>query len=274
MDTFDDFSSLSIDMTRTGTTLKLQVVNRRNRFGETLLHEAVLNGDIQLVRDILKLRPNVNMADHTGRTALHEAALRNQYEACFCLINAGALVNIATRKKVTPLHEAITFGNKRVEELLLKHGAHPLLKTEEEETIFGIPEEGSGQVQVAKIKPKGNRLVDTGGEIMAETTNTEQNQDVGMEIHEDVQLHNGEEVQNGEYYQTHHNKALVPKKNQRKASTIATPPGFLGKRSFLIRQASIFRHKLIPASFGVFQKKRQTVTVIKRLTTLERVLMS
>ncbi|XP_061624304.1 ankyrin repeat domain-containing protein 31 isoform X2 [Phyllopteryx taeniolatus] len=218
----------------TGTTLKLQVVNRRNRFGETLLHEAVLNGDIQLLKDILKLRPNVNMADHTGRTALHEAALRNQYEACFCLINAGALVNIATRKKVTPLHEAITFGNKRVEELLLKHGAHPLLKTKEEETIFGIPEEGSGQVQVAKIKPKGNRPVDTGGEII-ETTNTEQNQDVGMEIHEDVQLHNEEEVQNVGYYQTHHNKALVPKKNQRKTSTIAPlqpsdPSWFPGKK--------------------------------------------
>ncbi|XP_019716497.1 serine/threonine-protein phosphatase 6 regulatory ankyrin repeat subunit C-like isoform X2 [Hippocampus comes] len=150
----------------TGTALKLRDVNRRNRFGETLLHNAVLNGDIQLLKDILKLRPNVNMTDCTGRTALHEAALRNKYEACRCLINAGALVNIATHKKVTALHEAITFGNKRIVELLLKHGAKPPLKTKEKETAFGTTEKRPRQVKVAKTKPKSNPPFDNGGEIV------------------------------------------------------------------------------------------------------------
>ncbi|XP_049572517.1 uncharacterized protein [Syngnathus scovelli] len=157
----------------TGKTLTCQDVKRRNRYGETLLHEAVLKGDTQLLKDILKLRVNVNMVDHTGRTALHEAALRNQYEACFCLINAGALVNIATRMKNTPLHEAITFGNKKIVELLLKHGAHSLSKTKEEQTAFGIREKP--QVQAAKTKPKVNLLLDSGAEITSKKPTTANN---------------------------------------------------------------------------------------------------
>ncbi|XP_077378275.1 uncharacterized protein LOC144019224 isoform X2 [Festucalex cinctus] len=155
----------------TGRTL--EVVNRRNRFGESLLHKAVLGGDVQLLKDILKLRPDVNMTDNTGRTALHEAALRDQYEACSCLINAGALVNIGTRKKVTPLHEAITFGNKMIVELLLKNGAQPPLETTEDETAFGISEKRSRKVRAAKTKAKGKLLVDTGGEIVGEKVQME-----------------------------------------------------------------------------------------------------
>ncbi|XP_019716499.1 ankyrin repeat domain-containing protein 11-like isoform X4 [Hippocampus comes] len=201
----------------TGTALKLRDVNRRNRFGETLLHNAVLNGDIQLLKDILKLRPNVNMTDCTGRTALHEAALRNKYEACRCLINAGALVNIATHKKVTALHEAITFGNKRIVELLLKHGAKPPLKTKEKETAFGTTEKRPRQVKVAKTKPKSNPPFDNGGEIVGE--NTKQHEDVGTEIGGDVQLDN-EDVQHGDN-QPNHNKTAASKKNQKKILTTA-----------------------------------------------------
>ncbi|XP_051924235.1 ankyrin-2-like isoform X2 [Hippocampus zosterae] len=200
----------------TGTALTLRDVNRRNRFGETLLHNAVLNGGIQLLKDILKLRPNVNMTDRTGRTALHEAALRNKYEACRCLIKAGALVNFATHKKVTALHEAITFGNKRIVELLLKHGAKPPLKTKEKET--GTAGKRPRQVKVAKTKSKSNPPFDNGGEIVGE--NTKQHEDVGTEIGGDVQLENVN-VQHGDY-QPNHNKIGASQKNQKK--TLTTGP--------------------------------------------------
>ncbi|KAM9822219.1 uncharacterized protein ACBT44_007475 isoform 2-T3 [Syngnathus typhle] len=203
----------------TGKTLTCQDVRRRNRYGETLLHEAVLKGDTQLLKDILKLRVDVNMVDHTGRTALHEAALRNQYEACFCLINAGALVNIATRMKNTPLHEAITFGNKKIVELLLKHGAHSLSKTMQEQTAFGIREKP--QVQAAKTKPKVNLLLDSVAEI-PKTNNGKQHRDVGTDIGGDVQLDNGEDVQNGGYCQPNHSKTADPKKQLKKTLPTAS----------------------------------------------------
>ncbi|XP_077457118.1 uncharacterized protein LOC144074519 [Stigmatopora argus] len=137
----------------TQTAKRIKFVNRRNRFGETLLHEAVLKADIQLLKDTLKLGANVNRTDNTGRTALHEAAVRNQYEACCCLVNAGALVNIETRNKATPLHEAITFGNKRIVELLQKHQEQQF-KAKEEQTTFGIIERPSCQVQGEDVQNK------------------------------------------------------------------------------------------------------------------------
>nr|XP_061842581.1 serine/threonine-protein phosphatase 6 regulatory ankyrin repeat subunit C-like isoform X2 [Nerophis lumbriciformis] len=186
----------------TGTTRK--VVERRNRFGETLLHEAVLNQDVQLLKDILKLRPNVNMADKTGRTALHEAALRNQYEACLCLLNAGALVNVASQDKVTPLHDATTFGNEKIVELLLKHGSHP-----PKEEAFGSNEEHTLLVQVATMKARSAKSTNIEQELGAKNAKTKQDRDVGMELHGDVQLEKGEDVQNGKY------QTVVPQENHK-----------------------------------------------------------
>ncbi|XP_044219369.1 ankyrin repeat domain-containing protein 31-like isoform X1 [Thunnus albacares] len=141
-------------VTYTGKTLSLQVVNQRNHFGENLLHKAVLQGDIQMLKDILKLGPDVNMTDNAGWTALHEAVLRDQYEATLYLINAGALINVAAHNGVTPLHDAIRDGHKRIAELLLKHGANPLLKADDGETAFGINTEPSLRVLMEKNIPK------------------------------------------------------------------------------------------------------------------------
>lgn len=63
--------------------LSLSRVNRRNRFGETLLHLAVMDEDIHLVREILKTGACVNQADYAGDVlkvtclALH---VSNEYE--------------------------------------------------------------------------------------------------------------------------------------------------------------------------------------------------
>ncbi|XP_044219403.1 ankyrin repeat domain-containing protein 31-like isoform X3 [Thunnus albacares] len=157
-------------VTYTGKTLSLQVVNQRNHFGENLLHKAVLQGDIQMLKDILKLGPDVNMTDNAGWTALHEAVLRDQYEATLYLINAGALINVAAHNGVTPLHDAIRDGHKRIAELLLKHGANPLLKADDGETAFGINTEPSLRVLMEKNIPKdspsaasGNRREELSG---------------------------------------------------------------------------------------------------------------
>eukprot|EP00064_Thunnus_orientalis_P003338 superscaffoldBa00000268_g3347 len=123
-----------------------------------------------MLKDILKLGPDVNMTDNAGWTALHEAILRDQYEATLYLINAGALVNVAAHNGVTPLHDAIRDGHKRIAELLLKHGANPLLKASDGETAFGINTEPSLRVLMEKNIPKdspsaasGNRREELSG---------------------------------------------------------------------------------------------------------------
>ncbi|XP_044052880.1 ankyrin repeat domain-containing protein 31-like isoform X6 [Siniperca chuatsi] len=143
-------------VTATGKTLSLHVVNRRNRFGESLLHKAVLQGDIQLLKDILKLGPDVSMTDNAGWTPLHEAALCGHYEACLDLIKAGALVNAAAHDGITPLHDAIRNGHETIAELLLKHGANPMLKDKSGENAFGINTDPFLQLQMLKNIPKDN----------------------------------------------------------------------------------------------------------------------
>ncbi|XP_069544220.1 tonsoku-like protein [Brachyistius frenatus] len=125
-------------VTSSGRTLCLPAVQRRNRFGESLLHRAVMQGDLQMLKAILQLGPDVNMADNAGWTPLHEAALYGHYEACRDLINAGAEVNAAAANGVTPLHDVIRNGHERIAELLLKHDADPLLQDRDGQTALSI----------------------------------------------------------------------------------------------------------------------------------------
>ncbi|XP_045551300.1 uncharacterized protein isoform X3 [Salmo salar] len=52
---------------RRGIT-RLNVLHRKNRYGETLLHIAAMQGDTQRIRDMLSLSPDINMADNAGKT--------------------------------------------------------------------------------------------------------------------------------------------------------------------------------------------------------------
>ena len=47
--------------------LQLSQIHRRNRFGETKVHEAVLNGNEQEVRDMIQLGASVNIPDYAGK---------------------------------------------------------------------------------------------------------------------------------------------------------------------------------------------------------------
>lgn len=45
----------------------LSQINRRNRFGETKLHLAVISANEQDVRDMIRLGASINTSDHAGK---------------------------------------------------------------------------------------------------------------------------------------------------------------------------------------------------------------
>jgi len=49
----------------------LSVINRRNIYGETLLHRAVVGQDLDLVCNIIKAGGNVNVQDYAGKLQLY-----------------------------------------------------------------------------------------------------------------------------------------------------------------------------------------------------------
>ncbi|XP_029619559.1 uncharacterized protein LOC115200550 isoform X3 [Salmo trutta] len=120
---------------RRGIT-RLNVLHRKNRYGETLLHIAAMQGDTQWIRDMLLLSPDINMADNAGWTPLHEAVSHGHYEITKYLIQAGALVNCTGDNGTTPLLDAVEQEDLQIAELLLRHGADPLLKNNDGQTAY------------------------------------------------------------------------------------------------------------------------------------------
>lgn len=70
----------------------------------THLRKASLNGDVKIVRLLIKAGANVNATGQGGETALHLAASRNNIGCVQALVKAGAKVNCKDRLDRTPLH--------------------------------------------------------------------------------------------------------------------------------------------------------------------------
>ncbi|XP_026526245.1 putative ankyrin repeat domain-containing protein 31 [Notechis scutatus] len=113
-----------------GNYTSLSVINRRDAFGQTLLHRAATEDDLDGVCAMIKAGANVNAQDYAGWTPLHESSLAGWFEISNELLKAGADVNCKGYEHVTPLHDAVKEGHYKVAELLLWYGADPLFKNE------------------------------------------------------------------------------------------------------------------------------------------------
>ena len=93
-------------------------------FCKDSLHKAAYNGDIELVRKILKNNVNPDDRDSFGGTALHAAMFQKNTEIITLLINYGFDVNAqGLSNGYTPLHDAVWANNLAAVEILFKHRA-------------------------------------------------------------------------------------------------------------------------------------------------------
>lgn len=98
-------------------------VHDRTENGDTPLHLACIHRrDIMCGRLLLENGALVNITNEYGRTPLHEAASQNDIEYCRILLENGALVNEKTNYQQTPFHLAV---NEYFDccQLLLENGA-------------------------------------------------------------------------------------------------------------------------------------------------------
>jgi ankyrin repeat protein len=103
-------------------------VNARNRQGETPLMIASLNGELDLVRELIAKGADINKP---GWTPLHYAATHGRLEIMSLLLDDSAYIDAASPNGTTPLMMAASYGTPAAVKLLLDQGADPTLKNQQ-----------------------------------------------------------------------------------------------------------------------------------------------
>ena len=99
-------------------------VNGKNERGNTELHLASTNGEIEKVKMLLNFGADLEIKNlYRQSTALHLASSEGHLEIVKLLLGKGANVNSLDIYQYTPLHNAAKNGHSEVVELLLKNRA-------------------------------------------------------------------------------------------------------------------------------------------------------
>lgn len=94
-------------------------LNRRDVYGDTLLHRAVAMNNQPLVSKLLQLGANASLYDSHGKNALHIAASFNQHQMVNLLVNAGVDLQAQSSAGKTVLHIAAQKGFMSLVEQLI-----------------------------------------------------------------------------------------------------------------------------------------------------------
>lgn len=101
-------------------------INAFNTEGNTPLHLAVINNQIDALRFLLDNKAEREVRDSNGNTPLHRAALQGSASVLELLIQRGAIVNVTNKQGNTPLHDAAMAPNTQLVRMLLDAQANPL----------------------------------------------------------------------------------------------------------------------------------------------------
>ncbi|CCI49617.1 unnamed protein product [Albugo candida] len=106
----------------------VSLVNLRNQFGNTPLHNAALAGSHKCVDELLKAHADVSIRNANGSTPLHHACYSENANCSVIklLVNAGCNINEEDNNGNTPLMVANRRGQKETSNFLLQCSAEPL----------------------------------------------------------------------------------------------------------------------------------------------------
>jgi ankyrin repeat protein len=89
------------------------------------LHEAAMNGNIQIVAILIKAGAQIDIRDKLGNTPLIYASERDHAEVLKLLLDVGAQVDWQNHDGMTALMIAAKNGEVEMVRVLLEHGANP-----------------------------------------------------------------------------------------------------------------------------------------------------
>jgi ankyrin repeat protein len=99
------------------------LVNSKDNAGNTPLHQAAINGSLEIAEYLLLKGADINATNAQQNTPLNEAIQSRKENVARLLIEKGADVNKTNVNKHSPLHRAALTDQKGIGELLLNKGA-------------------------------------------------------------------------------------------------------------------------------------------------------
>jgi uncharacterized protein len=105
------------------STIAVSLLASTAGFAQSELTLAVMNGEEELVADLLRREADVNHIEPDNSTALHWAVYHENLEIVEDLVKAGANIDYANREGINPLMLAVQTGNAEITEFLLDSGA-------------------------------------------------------------------------------------------------------------------------------------------------------
>lgn len=127
------FSQDVFDAAREGDVMLLQeivkenpeLVNAQNEQGYTPLILAAYNGQLEMVKALIKNGADLDQSFTQG-TAIHGAAFKGHLEVVKLLVKSGAKLDVPDKNQTTPLMYATLFKHTEVAKYLYENGADPL----------------------------------------------------------------------------------------------------------------------------------------------------
>lgn len=103
-------------------------INKVGMYGNSALMKAVREAKSDVVKDILSLNPELEIANIDGNTALWNACFGQDYRCVELLVDAGINLDKMNDNGVTALMYSASAGKEDMVKLLLSHGADKTLE--------------------------------------------------------------------------------------------------------------------------------------------------
>ncbi len=103
-------------------------IDKVGQYGNSALMKAVREGDSEVTREILALKPNLEIKNIDGNTALWNACFGQDYTCVKLLVDAGINLDTTNDNGVTALMYCTSAGKEDMVKLLLECGANKEIK--------------------------------------------------------------------------------------------------------------------------------------------------
>ncbi|XP_074850339.1 ankyrin repeat domain-containing protein 31 [Carettochelys insculpta] len=247
-------------------SIPLSRINRRNLFGETLLHKAVAENDADLVCKIIKFGANVNMKDYAGWTPLHEASVAGFYKVSNELLKAGADVNCKGSDQVTPIQDAVKEGHYEVAELLLWYGADPLFQNEKGKCALDEATDQQMRKLLESYITKSRRLSTSAKKDVESVSNAQEINDTDQR---QLEVHSGITVQNSDVGNNNTSeKGFINFEQSSKENAIRNVKGSISR---VFQDHRLLKEKYLKDTILIPMQTKKSSGTVERIVSTENV---